>query len=99
MSELQDIDTLRMRFEKLRDKKTSAEALLKNAEDELRRLMAEAKERYGTSDVESLKAKLAQIEKDNRDKQRQYQDGLDAIEAKLKEVEAEFTSEGGEAGG
>lgn len=90
VSDIQDIETLKRRFESLREKKTRAETLLGTAETELRRLQAEAAERYGTSDVESLKAKLKQIEEDNRRKQRDYQTQLDGIDAKLKEVEETF---------
>lgn len=91
MSEIQDIETLKARFESLRDKKTKAEALLHNANDELKRLQAEAQERYGTSDVQSLKAKLKQMEEDNKRKQREYQAQLDGIDAKLKQVEEKFS--------
>lgn len=91
MSELQDLETLKSRFESLRDKKTRAEERLRTAEQELKRLQAEALERYGTSDVESLKSKLRQIEEDNRRKQREYQDQLDGIETKLRDVESKFS--------
>ena len=90
MSEIQDIETLKARFENLREKKTRAETLLGTAEQELRRLQTEAQERYGTSDVDTLKSKLKQIEEDNRRKQRDYQSQLDGIDAKLKEVEEKF---------
>jgi hypothetical protein len=93
VSDIQDIETLKRRFESLREKKTRAETLLGTAEGELRRLQAEATERYGTSDVESLKAKLKQIEEDNRRKQRDYQTQLDGIDAKLKQVEETFRNE------
>lgn len=91
MSELQDLETLKSRFENLRDKKTRAEERLRTAENELKRLQAEAQERFGTSDVETLKAKLRQVEEDNRRKQRAYQDQLDGIETKLRDVESKFT--------
>lgn len=87
MDEIQDIEQLKRRYETLRDKKTEADTLLRTAEAELEKLKAEARERYGTDDVVSLKQKLEDMEAENRRKRQEYQALLDGIERDLKDVE------------
>lgn len=87
MDEIQDIEQLKRRYETLRDKKTEADTLLRTAEAELEKLKAEARERYGTDDVEALKKKLGDMEAENRRKRQEYQALLDGIERDLKHVE------------
>jgi len=87
MDEVQDIETLKQRYEKMRDKKTEAETLLRTAKAELERLQADARERFGTDDLDQLKAKLAAMEADNLKKRKDYQALLDGIERDLKAVE------------
>lgn len=87
MDEIQDIEKLKQRYETLRDKKTEADTLLRTAEAELQKLKAEARERYGTDDLEALKKKLGDMEAENRRKRQEYQALLDGIERDLKDVE------------
>ncbi len=89
MDEVQDIETLKQRYEKMSHKKTEAETLLRTAQAELDRLQIEAKERFGTDDLEQLKAKLAAMESENLKRRREYQTLLDGIERDLKAVEAQ----------
>lgn len=90
MSEVEQLESLRQRYQQLAEQRTRAETLLENARQELKKLQEEAAERYGTPDLAALEAKLAQMERENLDKRKAYQAQLDGIEAKLKEVEAKF---------
>lgn len=90
MPDIQDLEVLRTRYQKLDRQRTEAETLLKQARAELERLEAEAKETYGTSDLPELEAKLAEMERENLKKRETYQAQLDTIESKLKEVEEKF---------
>ncbi len=94
MSETQDIERLKARYEALRDKKNKAEGLLESAQKELARLQLEAQERYGTSDLHVLKSKLSEMEAQNQRLQREYQAHLDEIDKRLKAVELEGQANG-----
>lgn len=91
IGEPQDIETLKHRYERLNIKKTQAETLLQSANEELAKLKAEAKSKYGTDDLEELQAKLRQIEGDNLKKRAEYQKLLDKIEADLQSVEEKYS--------
>jgi len=93
MPDIQELDVLRSRYDKLAAQRSAAEALLENAKKELAKLEAEAKEAYGTSDLAELEAQLAKMEHENLEKRRAYQQQLDTIEAKLREVEEKFPKE------
>lgn len=82
-----EIDELRRRYEVLRDKKSQAEALLNNANQELERLRLEAQKQYGTSDLKELQAKLQLMEEENLSRRREYQKLLEKIESDLRAVE------------
>lgn len=90
MSEVEELESLKKRYQLLADQRTKAEALLENARQELKKLQDEAAERFGTSNLAELEAKLTQMERENLEKRRAYQQQLDGIEAKLKEVEDKF---------
>lgn len=90
MSQVESIEQLRERYEKLNHRKTEATTLLKQAEGELERLRAEAKEKFGTDDLEALKKKLAEMEAENLRRREAYQKQLDAIDAALKEVDRRY---------
>lgn len=90
MSQVESIEQLRERYEKLSHRKTEATTLLKQAEGELERLRAEAKEKFGTDDLEALKKKLAEMEAENLRRREAYQKQLDAIDAALKEVDRKY---------
>jgi phage shock protein A len=86
----QEIDDLRRRYERLRERRITAEADLRNATQELERLQREAKAAYGTDDLDELSRMLEQMKQENERKRVEYQQHLDAVEAKLAEVEAQF---------
>ena len=90
MSQVESIEQLRERYDRLNHRKTEAQTLLKQAESELERLRAEAKEKFGTDDLDELKKKLAEIEAENLRRREAYQKQLDSIDAALKEVDKKY---------
>lgn len=90
MSEVESIEQLRERYDRLNHRKTEAQTLLKSAETELERIRAEAREKFGTDDLDALKKKLAELEAENLRRREAYQKQLDAIDAALKEVDKKY---------
>lgn len=90
MSQVETIEQLRERYDRLNHRKTEAQTLLKSAEGELDRLKAEAKEKFGTDDLDTLKRKLQELEAENLRRREAYQKQLDAIDAALKEVDRKY---------
>jgi hypothetical protein len=86
-SKPQTIEQLRQRFDTLRDKRTTAQANLRTAEEQLAKLQAEAREKYGTDDPTELQNLLAKIRAENEEKRAAYQQHLDKIDADLKSLE------------
>lgn len=86
----QEIDDLRRRYDRLRERRITAEADLRNATQELERLQREAKAAYGTDDLNELTRMLDEMKRENERKRAEYQQHLDAVEARLAEVEAQF---------
>jgi chromosome segregation ATPase len=92
-STTQDIETLKNRHRELDRHKTTAEANLKNTADQLQKLKDEALAKYGTNDLEQLKAKLAELKAQNYHKRADYQNHLDSIELRLTEIEKQYASD------
>jgi hypothetical protein len=92
--EPQDIETLKKRHRDLDKKKTTAEANQRSAEESLAKLKAEAKDKYGTDDLDELKRKLDEMKQQNLQKRREYQSHLDSIETKLAEIEKKYDGQG-----
>lgn len=90
----QSIDELQRRFQTLNTRKIQAETHLENARKELERLQRDAREKYGTDDVDDLQRKLEQMKSDNEEKRRSYQSDLDRIENELTEIEAKYEGAG-----
>jgi|SRR5665213_1243192 len=84
------IEQLRKRYDSLNNAKITAEAHYKTAKTDLDELKATAKADYGTDDLESLRAKLKEMEAENDRKLAEYQRHLDTIDAELKEVNQKF---------
>jgi hypothetical protein len=86
----QDIEALKKRHRELDRQKTTAEANQKTAEETLQKLKEDALASYGTDDLDQLRQQLAEMKCDNERRREQYQQQLDAIEAKLREIEREY---------
>jgi hypothetical protein len=88
--EAQDIETLKVRYEELKDKRTRADTNLENALRQLEELRRIARDTYGTDDLAALEAQLAALKAENERKRADYQQALDQIEAELASVERTF---------
>ncbi|NBF41868.1 MAG: hypothetical protein GVY14_15775 [Spirochaetes bacterium] len=86
----QTIEELQARYQKLQQEKIRAEANRENAEKQLSELKEEARETYGTDDIEELRKKLKEMRAENEKKRADYQAHLEKIESDLSEVEAKF---------
>ncbi|MCC5876762.1 MAG: hypothetical protein JJU11_11135 [Candidatus Sumerlaeia bacterium] len=84
----QDIEELRERFETLREQRTTAQADLRNVEEQLAKLKAQALEKYGTDDLGELRKKLDEMRTENERKRTEYQAHLDGIDKQLADLEA-----------
>lgn len=87
-SDVQTIEELQKQYEILNTKKIRAESDLSNAENELKKLQAEATEKFGTDDVAELEAKLKQMEEENEQRRSAYQTLLEGIVADLEKIES-----------
>jgi chromosome segregation ATPase len=90
----QPIEVLQQRFQSLNTRKIQSETNLENARKELERLQREARDKYGTDDVDALRKKLEQMKTDNEEKRRNYQADLDRIESELSEIESRYERAG-----
>lgn len=86
----QNIEQLTQRYNRLHTRKIEAETNLKSAHKQLDALKAEAREQYGTDDLDALRRKLAEMEAENEKKRAGYQASLDRIEADLMAVEEKY---------
>lgn len=89
----QAFEELRQRYESLRDKKISAETQLKDSEERLDKLKKQARETYGTDDLDALQKKLETMKEENERLRADYQNHLDEVEGRLKTVEQQHQKE------
>lgn len=83
----QTIEQLTERYKKLNEKRIRTESDLSHAEQQLSKLKEEALANWGTDDIHTLDEKLQEMRKSNEQKLTDYQQHLDEIELKLKEIE------------
>jgi len=88
---LLSIEQLTEQHASMNERKVRAQTNLENAQQQLESLQAEALENFGTSDIDELKTKLAELEETNRKQQKEYQDHLQKIEKDLQEIESNNT--------
>jgi uncharacterized protein (DUF342 family) len=84
------MDQLRARYEELSKRKTICETNLKNANDTLEDLKAQARQQYGTDDLDALERRLAEMKQENQRLQEEYRASLEAIEAGLEAVDQAY---------
>jgi len=87
-----DIEQLKKKHKELERQKTTAEANLKTANEQLDALKGEARLKYGTDDLEQLRKRLAEMKESNERKRGDYQKHLEEIETRLVAVEGEFAN-------
>lgn len=90
LSKTQDIEALKKRYTDLDRRKAAAEANLKTATENLEVLKEQARNAYGTDNLEELRAKLEEMKRENDRKRSEYQQHLDQIETRLSEIEREY---------
>ena len=90
----QTIEQLQKRYHDLNKKKIVAETQRNTAVDQLDKLKAAAREKYGTDEVAKLLEKLNKMIEENAAKRAKYQEDLDTIEKALGDVEEKFSREG-----
>jgi tRNA A37 threonylcarbamoyladenosine dehydratase len=88
----QSIEVLEKRYHALNTRKIQAESDLKHAKKQLETLCKDAVAKYGTDDLDQLRAKLAAMKTDNEEKRKTYQAELELIENNLATVESSFTA-------
>lgn len=84
-----DLESLRERYEHLREERVRAAENLRGAETRLAELKARARERYGTDDLDALRERLERTRAENERKRAEYRAHLDRIEERLREIEDE----------
>lgn len=94
----QSIEQLQSRYEALNKKKIQAETSLEHAKQSLEEQKREAREKYGTDDLDALREKLAVMTRENEAKRNKYQADLDRIESELTEVERKYVGSDAAAG-
>jgi hypothetical protein len=83
---------LQERYRDLHTKKIQADTNLENATKTLETLKEEARQKFGTDDVDELRRKLDAMKAENEEKRKNYQAELDRIETELATVEEKFAS-------
>lgn len=91
-AEKQSIDELKQRYTVLHERKIKAGATLDHAKEQLEKLQKQARELYGTDNVDELRAKLAAMEAENERRRAEYQADLERIETELATVEEKFAA-------
>lgn len=90
MTEAQNIEELRRRYDDLNQKRIRTDANLQNARKRLEELKEQARKEFGTDDLDELRAKLTEMKSENERKRSEYQESLDKIERELAEVEQQY---------
>lgn len=80
-------ERLRRRYEDLRVRRERALFEYEGAAKRLEELSREARDEWGTDDVEALRARLAEMEAENERQRRAYAESLDRFERELAEVD------------
>jgi hypothetical protein len=83
-----DIDVLKERHERLKEKRIAAQTELATATKRLNELREQARAQFGTDDVNALQKKLEEMKEENERKRAAYQAHLEQIERQLQEIEA-----------
>ncbi len=90
------IDDLKKRYDSLEKARIRAETNLENARKQLEQLKGQAREQFGTDDIEKLRAMLDQMTAENESKRAAYQHHIEEIESKLQAIDSEPGDQGSE---
>lgn len=86
------LEALRKEYDGLHKKKIETDTTLQNLREQLEELKKRAEAEYGTSDVEELKAMLAQWREENARKVADYEAHIRSIKEALENIEASAES-------
>jgi hypothetical protein len=89
---IQTIDELQVRYQRLAEEKIKVETQRDSAQQQLQEIKADALEQFGSDDLNTLKARLADMKTNNDQKRIDYQKQLDQIEQKLVEIDEQFVA-------
>lgn len=82
-----ELNGLRQQYEQLRDRKVRTEQDVANLSAQLESLKQQAKEQYGTSDLEELQQLLEEKRQQNEEVVARYREHIQQIQADLTAVE------------
>jgi cell division protein FtsB len=86
----QELQSLRARFEQLRDHKVRVEQDIRNLTGQLEALKERAKQEYGTDEPEELQALLQKKQQENERLVQEYRQHINDLQQGLAEVEQAF---------
>ena len=89
-SESQTIEQLQARYEGLNEQKIKVSAQREHALQRLEELKTQAKQQYGSDDIEQLALKLKEMKSRNEEMRSQYQATLDGIDRDLAAIDEKF---------
>jgi len=89
----QSIEALKQRFEKLNKEQAVLQDRRQRADNDLAELQRQAREQFGTDDLEKLESRLAEMKQQNEKQTIEYQKQLDAIDEQLANIDESFDTE------
>ncbi len=87
------LERLKADYKELETKKIQTDTNIKSLETELERLREQARESYGTSDLEKLRELLEARRRENEQKLTEYEQHIRSIKDRLDEIETPPESE------
>jgi hypothetical protein len=72
MTEAQNIEELRRRYDDLNQKRIRTDENLQNAKKRLEELTEQSRKEFGTDDLDELRAKLTEMKSENERKRSEY---------------------------
>ncbi len=89
----QTIEQLKKRYENLNETRIKVQAQHESAAQQLEQLRKTAIDQFGTDDIEQLQARLAEMIRLNEQQRAEYESSLDAIEARLEQIDLQASQE------
>ncbi len=89
----QSIEELKDRFDALSTERVRLQTQKERAEKDLDELKKQARDQFGTDDLEKLQNMLADMKTKNEKQQSEYQKQLDEIDTRLLKIDESFEEE------
>ena len=87
-----DFAELKQRFDSLSHEQTRIKAQQETVQNQLDEVKRQAREQFGTDDLDELKSRLKSMQSENEKQRVKYRSQLDKIEKQLADVETEFAA-------